>query len=1468
MAVGEQGTRTEKLTLHFDLSHCPPGAEYSLGALGETYPLTPHTAETRARHAEANRALAMMAPEQRERLTHFAEDVKMPATGVGMHAVTYPPQNPNDIRSLALPFIHVATAAKRRYFRTPPAPGSPEPQAASLAHFGVGTEGLADDDAVAVKLDATLLLSPVAAAKHLVFCHPDLTNLREDVAAAVVHGHIAAALTADPTLTDYISAHGPGTADAYTFTKTVVNPTTQAPYRPATEYEGKPILAKDGLPLTWPQDGQGNDVIQEHALSEGVLGPSGAAPTVRAVISSVNADPSLNGAQWTAQHGVTAVARKRVAGPSARRTGLLGVPAAAPSGGYNWTLTSLTSMYGVDVYGDTLAYDGDTLSFDVKNWANRFLGVSVQWYDEIGAPTGDLTQVSVLTPGNTLAGIPSWTLSTTLSMTMPDGAVKGQILLGGLGQGHWSADKDKLGTALTCAFNFGVPMFLLAATVGNIGLEGTMKTLALSVGAPAVTLLVEAGVTGEDFQFPEVLNLVSEAAVGMVLSTGMEKLAIYLTGAATAKEAAEAVPFIGWAIKLVDCATTLADLGATSGEVAQSPATYDIEVARVIDVTVDVSPDPTHGTAGQPPVWPEVGDHWEVKLQYRGGTTLKQAGTMDALKPDTVLSVPFSGDMAVAAGPGAQIQITASFYSASGWLCGKWTSGWIAAVGTGGSSQLTVTGAIVEYLVQLTAETQYGHYQKLAFQDGHHAWQRTTTPPAGVFSGTTDCGDTGNELCRLLGITTNDIRYALGYAYQASGQGLPLDFQSGAENVQMFAFQSISALGDPEAGMKQPTIGFSLPPSISYDQFGPAPLFSLPAATYGAALDGADGAPVPAAVATAFAQSSGAGGSAPVTAGNHTLPAGSVVTVKTESAEWYLGPSGAPLYDLRRVTDTIDVFAYPTPAFSPRNFYLDTRAGTAGDPFHLRQVALDGVSGTFDYTPGKSWGAFPPASLDALAVHPNGYMVGVDYENHKMLILQLPDAAADDAAAPTALPLSGPGLREGLMEGPVAVTITADGRILVLEQDNARIQAFDTMANPVQCFAGPLSFALDASLKADLDGNAPSLALQQAYQGNAQPQLIRNFGLPATMAAALDAGTVGDDLVQQFKANGLPLSDSGPHQVLTTLKDGIWLLDDQGDGVSYDIRADLAVSRLDQPLFDLPVTLAGDLDAMTVSPALIEWFEVGGVTLPAVSGLQLEVITPGAAWVLTDTTVTPHVAYGITTESDAYVYEASELLFMLPADVAGNLDPTDPLPQGLFDAFSAAGLTLSSSLQLTAVGTDGTDWQLLDTVSGVTYDIDSENDLDVFHAASLQVEVEVAGAHWILRDKTNTLTFDVTADPATGDLTARQLISTMALQDGTAPVNYLDIGVETKGFIYVLSYAGTGSVATDYHLDVYNPDGSWLTRTPKDEGSNGVNGARFVVDQWRNVYTLNYESMLGPGGRTEPTVSTWTPSTPPPSGAA
>lgn len=84
---------------------------------------------------------------------------------------------------------------------------------------------------------------------------------------------------------------------------------------------------------------------------------------------------------------------------------------------------------------------------------------------------------------------------------------------------------------------------------------------------------------------------------------------------------------------------------------------------------------------------------------------------------------------------------------------------------------------------------------------------------------------------------------------------------------------------------------------------------------------------------------------------------------------------------------------------------------------------------------------------------------------------------------------------------------------------------------------------------------------------------------------------------------------------------------------------------------------------------------------------------------------------------------------------------------------------------------------------------------------------------------------------------------------------YLDMAVEASGFIYVLSYDGSGAGAL-YWLDIYRADQAGtapICSTPN------VNAGALCVDFWRNVYTLNYEVLASASGQAEPSVSLWTP---------
>ena len=131
------------------------------------------------------------------------------------------------------------------------------------------------------------------------------------------------------------------------------------------------------------------------------------------------------------------------------------------------------------------------------------------------------------------------------------------------------------------------------------------------------------------------------------------------------------------------------------------------------------------------------------------------------------------------------------------------------------------------------------------------------------------------------------------------------------------------------------------------------------------------------------------------------------------------------------------------------NFYLDV----VDTVYHLRRVAFD--ARPFDLAPSTrplSWGKFTQPHLDAIVVHPAGYVAAVSWTNSKMEILQVPAQGSADADAVAAALVSGEGTREGLMHNPVALAVTPDGKLLVLEQGNNRIQAFDVAGNPIQAF--------------------------------------------------------------------------------------------------------------------------------------------------------------------------------------------------------------------------------------------------------------------------------------------------------------------------------------------------------------------------------------------------------------------------------
>ncbi|HEX5726494.1 MAG TPA: hypothetical protein VFX98_13555, partial [Longimicrobiaceae bacterium] len=103
---------TELRTLHFDLSHLEQEHEFTLHACLKQHPLRRHTAESLVR-ARRTHPFLRWVPDRH--VTHFIEDVALPADAVALLHVTRPVEvDGNVAEQLATMSIHIPHEGRRR----------------------------------------------------------------------------------------------------------------------------------------------------------------------------------------------------------------------------------------------------------------------------------------------------------------------------------------------------------------------------------------------------------------------------------------------------------------------------------------------------------------------------------------------------------------------------------------------------------------------------------------------------------------------------------------------------------------------------------------------------------------------------------------------------------------------------------------------------------------------------------------------------------------------------------------------------------------------------------------------------------------------------------------------------------------------------------------------------------------------------------------------------------------------------------------------------------------------------------------------------------------------------------------------------------------------------------------------------------------------------------------------------------
>lgn len=1382
--------RTEKATLHFNLGFSALGNanhEYTLATGEGKFVLKRHTPQTLAQYKAKNLMLGLMSAQDLQKITHFAEDVVLPSDVARLLRLTYTTgaKEAAKLPNLAGVKIHIPEKAARANRLTK---GGTVKKGAHplLRRLALCAPLPLNVDPLQLYADANKLFdTPLDTARAIVFQHPQLATRDPDSAAIIMQDHIDT--TADLlNLALLISKLGP-----------------------ATEHGGwatiSPSVDKDGNVLKWGPgfpDHQEKSTVYQYRLSDEIAGTLDKGPAdtscpsvTKEALRTSQDDSQLQNVKWFVQQGTPDQREERET--ALKRMNRL--RSVGGTGGYQFTMNFLTPGYGVEAYQSSINFKPDPstpgkgdFSIDAKNYYLRTLSAYVQFFDMNGnqvagrenaafglldlppevrselMAASDKQYVDILWAVNVILGIPMPTDPYNLDFTWPASAEYCHLLLGGLGTSNWDNDVDPVGAILTGVFQYGIPvMFLVVgAMIENSGwYRAFMQNKDLRMAVIAIAFpIVGGGVATASavFNTKRVLFAFGDAMAGILASKLLGAISAWVIAKITAAESAEAIPYVGWIYRIASMVVTGVEITETTVEVLISPATYNIEIKRKLALEATIKPDPLHGTETQPAVWPQVATNYVVIVQYKNGTNFTITGrlpTDQSRRADPIL-VTFP-DLP----SGGRMQLSCGVYTDDQWLAGQWTSSWMDAVlPVGDQGPLKVAGAIQESLVPLTAQTQYLYDSKLCYdaEGNKHAWNKGAQPTAVVTD--LNSGSTGNNLAELVDVTINNRAYMLGYCWQASGQNLPFHGSTEPTQGQIYAFQNICTLANPDSALKFPCCGFSSQTYLSYDQFGPAPLFSIS----GSFQSDLDAGRVTDSLKGAFSSRM------------YPLPDGTTIQVVTPTARWYMNTGGAdPAYDLRRESNgSINVFQYPTPLISQNNFYIDT----SSDKYHLRRVTLDDQT-PFDMNAVLSYGYFTQPHLDSVKVHPAGYVVGVNWKNCKMEIIRIPEQGVPDDQAQPAIAASGVGIRQGLMLGPKAVAVTADGRILVLETLNKRIQAFDINGNPVPCFNGDDIVTLDAAaFTADLDNGFVTVALRGQFAAHGA-----NLNRQWCISDGSDQYSLKGEIAEKvtIKKNGAPISN-------------IWTITDQGGDYTVGVEGNhLVVLAVGIKKFTLPIEDRVFLDRGSVESTIIATFKENGITL-----------SPQAM-------VTGN---GLSVSSSC----EEELNRGVIPDAVKQALATRSITL-------SAGATLSSDVVVTIVE-QGAEWKIMDRVTAQAYRI-YKDPADTAHLKALYL---------------NPITDLYEPDPS-----------------GT--VQYLDIAAEMKGYIYLLSYTGDGSNVGDYRLDIYKPTGEWLTRTPdtaKDPKATGVNGGKLVVDMWRSMFTLNFEHFQGPGGRTEPSVSMWLPTTP------
>ncbi len=772
----------ERRTLHFDFSFGNLRDVRLIAANSESYgaPIIEHTAASRARAREGNAALVDVPDEN---LTHFIEDVDLPADALqllmarGVDADSGEP-------ALAALYLHVP--------------------AISTASNLSGDARTIDDLVINVKGFVT----PWDTAVALVFHSAEIMNLNLDQGGTILA--MINALPCDPSETN---------CTAVPFLATLAS--VIANNWPATTSGGWATLVQvtdlNGKPLV---DGEGNPAYRYDLNPEVRQTVVSVAAQIKASIFN---DAQFEGTNWHPTEGMT-VSETTATGAAAAAS--FAVTAAQPPG---------THVHGVKFAAvDVIDAVNRTVQVKFRNDYLRYLSTYVQFANEAGnlpfTPSGRDTErakfLAWINSNYTVLGIPLIGNDVALSSVqfdVPTDASIAKIYFGSLGLGGEAFSPEALdGAILTLFFNIGLPSILLVAGVAVSAtlLKSLTKQLSstlVQIMTRMLPLIIAAAGPGLANGIFGTAN--SKSAVGVLTSLGNAVISgFFATGEGGAVlvdlglEAAtgsivDACGPVGIAFWIIAAASDLATIAESVGEVLANPPIFINELNLSQTTTVTINRDPRDFE------FPAEARHYEVTLTYDSASKVahKLTGTIEPGRSDPIVAT-FEGVPS-----GGMVTVDIYLTTGTGCIVGRSTdaNGNFGPSGPWPGTQTQIDVTIKEKVIPLTQTTQYLHGQKLEYQDGKHIWVQTTAPTATIAA-----LNQGNDdaLYDVTGITLSQRAGMAGYAYLAGGQGVPFCGQSTSGIMHML--QNVFLGEDPDQALKQLPCGFQQTAGIVYEKLG------------------------------------------------------------------------------------------------------------------------------------------------------------------------------------------------------------------------------------------------------------------------------------------------------------------------------------------------------------------------------------------------------------------------------------------------------------------------------------------------------------------------------------------------------------------------------------------------------------------------------------------------------------------------